>query len=41
MADGWCWFVLRENTVAWLLMACLVREKKHRWLLVDMQATAW
>jgi hypothetical protein len=23
VADGWCWFVLREKTVGWLLVAGL------------------
>jgi hypothetical protein len=27
VADGWCWFVLRESTAGWLLVAGLLWEK--------------
>jgi hypothetical protein len=33
VADGWCWFILREKY--WLLVACLLREKKYCCLVVD------
>jgi hypothetical protein len=35
VADGWCWFVLKEE-YCWLVAGCwfIVREK-YRWLVAD------
>jgi hypothetical protein len=36
VADGWCWFVLRESTAGWLLVAGLFREKSTAgWWLIS------
>jgi hypothetical protein len=33
MADGWCWFVLREE-YCWLMLVCSEREM-YCWLVAD------
>jgi hypothetical protein len=35
MADGWCWFVLREK-YCWLVAGgCFVLREKYYWLVAD------
>jgi hypothetical protein len=38
VGDGWCWFVLREDTAGWLRLVVggwFVLREKYCWLVAD------